>query len=162
MKLRQSFVILTLTYSPRWSPNTSMSIWNGHPQGEIIFDIDAATRKRMALSLGDRARRHLHHRRRDRQRHQSRGGLHPCAHGQLSSGRDTREFPAAGRLDHVTPPAPPPAWTSDHTNPNAAARFLVQGTFESMAGTPMRPVFRTPSSKSRLLAMKGGSTSKWR
>jgi hypothetical protein len=28
-----------------------------------------------------------------------------------------------------TAPAPPPAWTDDHTDPSAAARFLIQSTF---------------------------------
>ena len=38
-------------------------------------------------------------------------------------------FTATDGTSDFTPPPPPPTWTDDHTDPNAAARFLTQATF---------------------------------
>jgi uncharacterized protein (DUF1800 family) len=38
-------------------------------------------------------------------------------------------FTLANGTQVFTPPPPPPAWTDDHADPNAAARFLIQATF---------------------------------
>ena len=38
-------------------------------------------------------------------------------------------FTLANGTQIFTPPQPPPAWTDDHSNSNAATRFLIQSTF---------------------------------
>jgi hypothetical protein len=50
------------------------------------------------------------------------------------NGELTGHFTLANGTEVFTPPAAPPAWADDHTNPNAAARFLIQATFGPQAG----------------------------
>jgi fibro-slime domain-containing protein len=45
------------------------------------------------------------------------------------NGEISGHFILANGSQTFTPPPAPPAWTDDHTNPNAAARFLTQATF---------------------------------
>lgn len=45
------------------------------------------------------------------------------------SGEISGHFTLASGTQAFTPPPSPPAWTDDHADPNAAARFLVQTTF---------------------------------
>lgn len=45
------------------------------------------------------------------------------------NGEINGHFTLASGTQIFTPPPPPPAWPDDHTDPNAAARFLVQSTF---------------------------------
>jgi uncharacterized protein (DUF1800 family) len=45
------------------------------------------------------------------------------------NGEINGHFTLASGTQTFTPPPPPPAWTDDHTDSNAAARFLVQSTF---------------------------------
>ncbi len=45
------------------------------------------------------------------------------------AGEISGHFVLANGSQTFTPPPPPPTWTDDHTDPNAAARFLIQATF---------------------------------
>jgi uncharacterized protein (DUF1800 family) len=45
------------------------------------------------------------------------------------NGEISGHFSLANGTQTFTPPPLPPAWTDDHTDPNAAARFLIQSTF---------------------------------
>jgi hypothetical protein len=45
------------------------------------------------------------------------------------NGEISGHFTAADGTQNFTPPPPPQVWTDDHTDPNAAARFLTQATF---------------------------------
>ena len=45
------------------------------------------------------------------------------------AGEISGHFTLANGTQTFTPPPAPPAWTDDHTDPNAASRFLVQATF---------------------------------
>lgn len=45
------------------------------------------------------------------------------------SGEISGHFTLASGTQNFVPPPPPPAWTDDHTDGNAAARFLQQATF---------------------------------
>lgn len=50
------------------------------------------------------------------------------------SGEVTGHFTLANGTTTFVPPPPPPAWPDDHTDPKAAARFLIQTTFGPQAG----------------------------
>ncbi|HZR16737.1 MAG TPA: DUF1800 family protein [Verrucomicrobiae bacterium] len=45
------------------------------------------------------------------------------------NGEISGHFTLANGTQNFTAPPPPPAWTDDHTDPSAAARFLTQATF---------------------------------
>ena len=50
------------------------------------------------------------------------------------AGEINGHFTLANGTQVFTPPPPPPAWTDDHTNANAAVRFLTQATFGASPG----------------------------
>ena len=49
--------------------------------------------------------------------------------GNYPDGELIGHFERAEGSGSFTPPPPPPAWTDDHANASAAARFLIQATF---------------------------------
>jgi len=49
--------------------------------------------------------------------------------GDYPNGELTGHFKIVKGAQSFTPPPAPPAWTDDHTDPNAASRFLIQATF---------------------------------
>ncbi|HZQ46230.1 MAG TPA: DUF1800 family protein, partial [Verrucomicrobiae bacterium] len=49
--------------------------------------------------------------------------------GNFPTGEISGHFTLSSGAQVFTPPPSPPAWIDDHSNPNAAARFLIQATF---------------------------------
>ena len=130
----ESEAILRFSYAnlstPVVSKHVHVDAWNGHPQGEIIFDIDDAAPRADGSFVWpiEPVGTFL----------TSAEVVNAIKAGVAYINVHTVNYPAgeirgnyrlqAGSTTFV-PPGPPPAWTPDHTNPNAAARFLVQSTF---------------------------------
>src|SRR5262249_16264184 len=102
-----------------------------NPQGQIVFDIDAATPQpdgsyiwqiapSGTLSVADLVEII------------KEGKAYLNVHTvQNVSGEINGHFTLADAAYTFTPPPPPPAWADDHANSNSIARFLQQATFGS-------------------------------
>jgi uncharacterized protein (DUF1800 family) len=127
-----SQAILKFSYSGLTSPKTAEHIHSDaylNNPSQIIFDIDTAQHQADGsyiwpiVSMGTLAPSDI---------------LEIIAEGKAYINIHTATYPNGEINGHFslavgaqffTPPPSPPAWTDDHTDPNAASRFLMQATF---------------------------------
>jgi uncharacterized protein (DUF1800 family) len=127
----ESFAVLTFSYANLTTPVTSMHIHDNAygPTDNIVFDIDDAEPQpdgsfhwHIEPMLGYTPAQIV--------QHLKNGELYLNIHTAMYPAGEIKGFfkyqPASQTF---TPPAAPPSWTSDHADPNAAARFLIQATF---------------------------------
>jgi hypothetical protein len=130
----ESQAVLRYSHSTLSAPVTAKHIHadtylGKNPQGQIIFDIDTATQEPDGSYVWQIA---------------ASGTLTPAdiveiiKQGKAYINVHTVNYPAGEINGHFglaagtasfTPPPPPLAWVKDHSNTNAAARFLQQATF---------------------------------
>jgi len=123
---------LSLTFTNLTGTATGQSInsdpYNNNP-GELIFDISAAKPQANGTYLWNiKATGPLQVS--DIQQIIADGGASVVIESTaFANGEIGGHFTLANGSQSFTPPPAPPAWVDDHTDPNAAARFLTQATF---------------------------------
>jgi uncharacterized protein (DUF1800 family) len=126
--------VLRFSYSGLSTPVTAKHIHadtylGKNPQGQIIFDIDTATQETDGsyvwniepsgpLSAADIVE--------IIKQGKSYINVHTA---DYPAGEINGHFSLADGSPTFTPPPPPPVWVKDHSNSNAAARFLLQASF---------------------------------
>ena len=130
----ESQAVLRFSYSGLSSPKTAQHIHadtylGKNSQGLIVFDIDATPQQPDGSYIWDLAPV-AGLSKADLVEIVKEGKSYLNVHtANYPGGELNGHFSLAAGTPTFTPPPAPPAWTDDHSNTNAAARFLAQATF---------------------------------
>ncbi len=125
--LRYSYANLS---TPVSNQHIHMDAWNGHPQGEIVFDIDDATPLADGSYVWDIVPSGTFTSAAEVRSAIRAGVAYINIHTvNYPNGEIRGNFRLQSGSTTFTAPPAAQAWTDDHADANAAARFLVQTTF---------------------------------